>query len=267
MRVRGGLLLLGWLLQIALAAAGGAAESQRFECQFGEAARRVVLDRADDADGLPCRVLYWRDARGEPQVIWRADTDFEFCRFKTEDLVSRLEQAGWQCSPAQGEISESTEAAAPAPAEVPSLRTTLKAAILRDLQRLDRLTRPAGGRFQVTSLRVGDLDRDGREDAAVLLTYKARGKLRAYYLIAYVFDGRDFRPVARKNVAGAEVSKGQIRAIEEGAVQLRLWLPQPDDPACCPSTYADMVVALMGQQLVQISPAPETVGEVPQPDS
>ena len=68
--------------------AGAATWYDEFELQF-----------ADDADRLPCQVVYWKDQEspGEPRVPWRANSDLEFCVVKAREMVDGLQSAGWSC--------------------------------------------------------------------------------------------------------------------------------------------------------------------------
>src|ERR671918_37038 len=57
-----------------------------------------------------------------------------------------------------------------------------------------------GGQFQAELAAFGDLDGDGLEDAAVLITYQADREEYVQYLVAYLFNGETFRSVATRNV-------------------------------------------------------------------
>ena len=61
--------------------------------------RRIELRLADDADRLPCQVVYWKDQEnpGEPRVPWRANSELEFCVAKAREMVDGLQSAGWAC--------------------------------------------------------------------------------------------------------------------------------------------------------------------------
>ena len=69
-----------------LAAAGVAAPAngEEYHCRRNDLVRRVEVQFADDADRLPCQVVYWRDTErpGEKQVPWNAENQIEFCTGK-----------------------------------------------------------------------------------------------------------------------------------------------------------------------------------------
>lgn len=237
------------------------AETEAYECRSGERERRVALRYADDRDRLPCEVLYWRDAgqQSEPRVLWTAEATTGFCVTKAEELMSRLENAGWSCTRAgtaapRAARSEApaapTDGAPPARTEAPEpvaepeedgtdvasgrREILLQEAISRDIARLNQLT--GSGRFELVMADLGDIDEDGVADAAAVVTFKSAGK-RSHYLIAYVFKGSTYQPVAKTYLGGSddEIRDSQIETIDDGAIQLRLSIARPGDPACCPS--------------------------------
>jgi hypothetical protein len=99
-----------------------------FVCERGGAIRRVEIAVQDEAQQVPCEVVYWKDTErpGVRDVLWNAQTDAGFCVRKAEDLVSRLEGGGWNCRAGDGQPVEAaprqaaarstpTEATQPAP--------------------------------------------------------------------------------------------------------------------------------------------------------
>jgi hypothetical protein len=232
-----GLLAAGWPV------CGEAATEEAFTCRRGQEERRVELQSADAAERVPCQVLYWRDAArpGNGQAMWQADHDFGFCIERTRDLVQRLEEGGWSCektappsSAAQSTTAVAPRAVAPPPA---ADRAKLDQALARDLKRLAELSASPGGRFEVQSARLGDLNRDGVDDAAVLMTYRTEKPETAQFLVAYRFDGETFRPAARIYLGrpGADVRASDIAGIADGTIMVLLQVRQPGDPECCPS--------------------------------
>lgn len=238
--------LAGFVQQALTGPALGAA-AEEFRCQFGAAVRRVQLQIANDADRLPCQVLYWRNARSgdPPQVIWEAEHELDFCLAKTEDLVQRLERAGWRCTPPEG----TEPAAAPSGAEdlaaarasrsaAPraTARDLLEEVLTRDLRRLNQLSPSNTGRFTSERAWFGDLDRDGLNDAVILLTYRTKTSRPVQFLMTYLFDGETFRPAARTSLTArnAEVDPDGI-AIADGAILVELRRFEPGDQDCCPS--------------------------------
>jgi hypothetical protein len=268
---------------LAVSAVAAGAVAEEFRCQRGDLVRRIELRLADDADRLPCEVVYWQDseAPGRPQSLWNAQHQLDYCRDKAREMVEGLRSAGWSCdaTPTASEsavaspgrsapAAENPTQSAPRPADpavarpprgaepqVPTARPdqpTLRAALARDIQRLDELTADASGGFATEATALGDLNGDGLEDAAVLLTHRVDGAEPTHYLLAYLFDGETFQPVARLNLDAyyknfAEVG---IEDVAAGAVEVLLRVPRPDDPQCCPSGRRQATFGLRERQLI-----------------
>jgi hypothetical protein len=228
-------------LGLAVAAApngGQAGTDAAFSCRNDEHERRVELQHADRPSRLPCEVVYWRDFTrgGDGQPIWRAQSDFEFCVERTHDLVQRLQAGGWSCTNLAPEHPPPKMLPTPAPHELvpPDPNRMLDQALARDLKRLAELSPTSGIRFEVASAKLGDLDQDGDEDAAVLLNYLSEHPGTAQFLMAYRFDGATFQPSAKMSLGGlgTEVRASAIERINEGVIELLL---QVGDE-CCPSS-------------------------------
>jgi hypothetical protein len=253
------------VLMITATAAG-----QEFQCRRDELTRRIELQFANDADRLPCEVVYWKDseAPGQPQRPWRADHQLEFCTAKAREMVELLEAEGWACDevaaaaeaparPATPRLSEPSSLTPPPRAEGAASRAgqpddaTLQAALARDIRRLEELT-DGSGEFATETATLGDLDQDGVEDAAVLLAHRSASGERTHYLMAYLFDGQTFQPVARLKVEAfyRNFSDVGLQAVEDGAVELLLLVPRADDPQCCPSGRRRATFGLQGRQFV-----------------
>jgi hypothetical protein len=108
-----------------------------------------------------------------------------------------------------------------------------------------------GGRFQADLAAFGDLDRDGLEDAAVLVTYQADRKEQVQYLVAYLFDGETFRSVATKNVGGRflDAVRADLQGIEGGQILVELEALDGNANCCARQRTA---FALENGQLVQV---------------
>ncbi len=219
-----------------------AATDEAYLCRNRERERRIELQHADAPDRLPCQVVYWLDAtqsdNGRP--MWDAAHDFGFCIERTRDLVQRLQEAGWSCQktgPATGDM-QTIPALAPSglPATVGGDRGKLGEALARDLKRLAQLT-GSGARFEIESTELGDLDRDGQPDAAVLLNYQTDQPGSAQFLMAYRFDGKAYYPTAKAYVGGSngDALASSIERIEDGAIEVLLEVRQQGDLECCPS--------------------------------
>jgi hypothetical protein len=67
-------------------------------CERDRLVRDVQVRLAQDADGLPCEVL-WRSTVGAErrQLVWRSDSRLNFCTDKARALIHRLLDGGWKC--------------------------------------------------------------------------------------------------------------------------------------------------------------------------
>ncbi len=235
--------VLGLLAVTAAFAAQATTTDETYSCRNGQRERRVELQHADAPDRLPCQVLYWRDGATPPddgKSMWQADHDFGFCIERTRDLVQRLQEGGWKCQKGDAASAEVQAIPAIAPSRLPvgsADRTKLGEALARDMQRLAQLTQSPGARFEIEGTELGDLDQDGKPDAAVLLDYQSDQPGTAQFLVAYRFDGKTFVPAAKTYVGGAgtDVLASGIEKIENGTIQLLLEVRQPGDLECCPS--------------------------------
>ena len=92
------------VLRIALLFAAGvpcfvlAQSTGRYQCTQGDMVRRVEI-YTEPGQAAPCEVHYFKDteAPGEPEVLWRAQTDAAFCESRTAEFISQLESWGWTC--------------------------------------------------------------------------------------------------------------------------------------------------------------------------
>jgi hypothetical protein len=277
-------LVLAALSSIAVWILPPQAQSEEYHCRRGDLVRRVEVQFADSADRLPCQVVYWRDADSSerPRVPWNADHQLEFCFDKAREMVDRLQSAGWTCdgdSPLSEDAAELDKASerssrAPAAADAPPAgadaplaapspdattngpskpdQATLEAALARDLRRLDELAGELSGGFEPDMAILGDLDGDGVEDGAALLSHRAEDGASSHHLLAYLFDGRTFRPVARVNLEAyyQNFTNVALEDIADGGIELLLHMPKAGDPACCPSGRRLATFELRDGQLV-----------------
>jgi hypothetical protein len=269
-------LLLAVLGLMMVSISPGLAENQQYQCRRGDLVRRVEVQFATDADRLPCKVLYWRETEGSapPRVPWTADHQLEFCTGKAREMVDSLERAGWSCNgdaPLPEDAAERDEAsersageptAAKAAPPAPRAETAdgsskpdqaaFEAALARDLRRLDELAGGSSGGFESTMAVLGDLDGDGVDDGAALLSHQDADGGSSHHLLAYRFDGRTFLPVARINLEAyyQNFTQVAIQGIAKGGIEVLLHTTRAGDPACCPSGRRRATFELRDGQLV-----------------
>lgn len=153
---------------------------------------------------------------------------------------------------AAGRTEERSETAAAPPAAPSSTADpVLEAALARDLSKLKA---SSDGDVQADSASYGDLDGDGRDDAAVLITFDSGGADYVQYLVAYVFRDDTYQPKASHLIGGRhrDVHRGEIMGISQGAIVLDLQILKPEDAACCPSGSRTAVFVLENGDLVPI---------------
>lgn len=225
---------------------GPPAMGEEFHCRLGDNVRRVELLLTDDQDRLPCQVLYWRsnDQPAEPQILWRADFNLEFCFDKARTMIREMQSAGWRCGLVKQEM-QAIEPAAPPPSPEPGDQA-LHEAVGRDLQRLEKLVGNAGGSFDLTQSALGDLDGDAVSDAAVLLDYEAGGVVKGTFLLAYVFRGDRFEPAA-KTALGSDQRGVSGVTIERRVIELH------GDPSATPDPGQRPAYVLRAGQLVALA--------------
>jgi hypothetical protein len=118
-RPRSALAALGLMIVLAPL---GAARGEEFRCRRDDDVRRIELRFADDADRLPCEVVYWRDteAPGQSETLWNAENQIDFCVDKAQVMVERLEGAGWACMENAGEVTATAGAEGSDAAKLPA---------------------------------------------------------------------------------------------------------------------------------------------------
>jgi hypothetical protein len=251
--------------------------AEQYDCRRDETLRRIEVQVSDRPSRLPCEVVYSKG--GSSSVLWEADNQLDFCMARARDLADRLEESGWACTlqderpstadtaPEPPRRDSAPENAAPrttAPESRPSgferevepsagrsEHAVLEDALDRDLGRLSTLT-PSGD-FRVESVSLGDIDRNGLEDAAVLMTYGRDGSSRDSYLVAYLFDGETFRATAQVRVGQsvAELQSAELQGIEQGGIDVLLNFRVSGDPECCPSGRRQLNFVLRDGILVE----------------
>jgi hypothetical protein len=260
---------------LATAGVAAPAQSEEYHCRRDDVVRRIEVQYADAADRLPCQVVYWRDTErpGEKQIPWNAQNQLEFCTRKAGEMVERLQSTGWTCDrespPAEdaaaldvaGPPEESPREPAAAEATQPDRdldngpaqpgNALLQDALSRDIRRLEELT-GASWQFEPDTVMLGDLDGDGVEDGAVLLSHRDERGGVSHHLLAYLFDGTTFQPIARVSLEAyyQNFKDVVVEDIGDRGIDLVLQTRRAGDPECCPSGRRRATFELRDGQLV-----------------
>jgi hypothetical protein len=133
------------------------------------------------------------------------------------------------------------------PADIPDA-TILGQVVEQTLRSVQELY---GGDFRSDDAAFGDLDGDGRDDAAILVTYEAAPDDYVQYLVAYLFDGETFQSIATKNVGGRflDARRAAMQGIIDGAIVVDLQA-MDGGAACCEARRA--AFALKEGELVEV---------------
>ncbi|MBA3531204.1 MAG: META domain-containing protein [Ardenticatenales bacterium] len=105
----------------------------------------------------------------------------------------------------------------------------------------------------------GDLNGDGIEDAAAVLTMDMGGSGTFYYLAATINEGAEHHPVSTV-LLGDRIQIKTI-AIEAGEVAIAMIEAGPEDPMCCPTLETSKHYALQSNSLIR-SDLPPLLGPV-----
>ena len=232
-RARSGALVV--LATLLLADRPAAHAADEYQCRRDGLMRRVELGGSGAGRPVPCEVVYWKDSEqpGIGQTLWRAATDPQYCEDQARAFVAQLRTWGWQCERLGAGVEPQTAAVLPTikplPPVSPRRRGPLgdaEAAGLAEVIRhtLESLGRLYPGVFEGEVADYGDLDGDGFQDAAVIITHHGDGGGTVQYLVAYLFDGKGYHSVASRTVSGRsdDPYRGEVEQIVDGAILLTL---------------------------------------------
>lgn len=96
----------------------------------------------------------------------------------------------------------------------------------------------------------GDLDGDGQEDAVLDIGYEITGVEDGSRSLLYVLFGDPGAPLA----AEPAEPRGAVQAvrIEGSDIRVETMEHRPDDPPCCPSRIAEVVLRVQGREVVRL---------------
>lgn len=107
----------------------------------------------------------------------------------------------------------------------------------------------------------GDLDGDGWDEAAVVLTTNFGGTGVEHYIAVVAQEGEENRNIATRPV-GDRIQVRDLR-IDEGRLVLDLVRPGPDDPSCCPTEVISLKFRLVEGRLTEPVEQSRTAGLLP----
>ena len=98
---------------------------------------------------------------------------------------------------------------------------------------------------------VGDLNRDGQADLAVLYTIEGQDGTNNYiqYLAAFVRKSGALAPAAHQMVGGKNYRSVELQVIDKGVILLTTLSYTSKDPSCCPSRKGSASYQLTGGKL------------------
>jgi hypothetical protein len=160
----------------------------------------------------------------------------------TPQAPSPIEPAA---GPTDQAVLPSPSTAGSAEAAQPAILEQVVAQTLRNVQQM------YGGQFRAEGTVFGDLDGDGRDDAAVLVTYEAERDDYVQYLVAYLFDGETYQSTDTENVGGRflDALRAEIREIVDQTIVVELQSLDADQE-CCETRRAAFV--LQNGELVEV---------------
>lgn len=68
-------------------------------CKSGNSERHIEVVSTNAEKGAPCEVKYTKD--GDSKVLWKANSDAQFCKTKATGLADQLASSGWKCDAGQ----------------------------------------------------------------------------------------------------------------------------------------------------------------------
>lgn len=259
-----------------------------YQCGKGEDIRRIEIRFEDEADQLPCRVIYRPETENKSvgTVSWRGIATLENCKTQARQVIDRLTAEGWNCAVVDGRAESETakiiEAAVNEQATVlsgegadqvadskpieaneetpailvdnPSLGTPPPALVTLIEKDLNKLATTLDGALEAQVASYSDLNADDVADALVVLTYVSPQPAYRQFLAAYLFDGEAYQLTATKPIASSstDTMNATVDDVDQGIIQVTLQTFEPGDKSCCPSGVRQLALALRNLDLVEI---------------
>lgn len=229
---------------------------------------RIEVETDDRENGLPCRVVYRPDADTKT-ILWSARFERGFCHRKAEETRLVLHAKGWACEPAvsEGALIHRNEVVAawhcekasettgisnqdwpPRPSTRPQdgpgaigrlTNPTLRSAVERDLVAMGNAV---AGQSTLSATADGDLNKDGLQDAVVVLSHQNDRRGRQRLVMAYLGDGKAYHLVDVKiTLIKEQEAVGNVAVeIDDGVIELT---------TCCDVESESIVLALRDRKL------------------
>ncbi len=102
---------------------------------------------------------------------------------------------------------------------------------------------------RLSRVAFGDLDKDGSEDAVVLLVYNSGGS-GSFYQLSAVLNKNGIPQDVASTVLGDRVVV-QSFGIRSGRIVTEMITHGPEDPSCCPTLKETLHFTLAGSELVE----------------
>ncbi|MGH1481937.1 MAG: hypothetical protein ACRBM6_24930 [Geminicoccales bacterium] len=256
-----------------------------YQCAKDDDARRIEIRFEDEAQTLPCRVIYRPETANDTvgTVSWRGIDTLETCKAQAKQVVDRLIGEGWACTidavAIDGEVDVFEEVALlePQPLDTGDQPSTplvfgdeepqqtvvieepdldapmpeLTALLKRDLE---ELAATLDGNFKAEIVAYDDLNADDVADAVVLLTYDSPQPAYRQLLAAYLFDGERYQLTATRPIASSSsnTKNASVDKVDQGIIEVSLQAFEPGDSSCCPSGVQRVSLALRNLVIVEI---------------
>lgn len=97
---------------------------------------------------------------------------------------------------------------------------------------------------------LGEIDGDGQADAVLDIGYEVSGMEDGRASRLHVLLGDPSAPL----LAEPEGERGPVQRVVIDGPELRVETleARPDDPPCCPSLYVDVVLRVMGHEIIRV---------------
>ena len=96
----------------------------------------------------------------------------------------------------------------------------------------------------------GDVDGDGRDDAVLDIGYEISGMEDGRKSRLHVLFADPSAPL----IAEPDEERGAVQMVRIAGPELRVETldHRPDDPPCCPSRYTDIVLRVVGHEIIRV---------------